>query len=132
MKRSLLLFAFVGVSQFMCAQNSSLTVKNLAYKWLLDQYEVLGFSESPSAEEKNDYLHLKPDMTFSSISEGILERGKWRLNAQKTRIYLSKEGEPGALVFIIKAVKQDQLILIIDDPDDFEAKYLEIHFKKQQ
>ena len=45
------------------------------------------------------------------------------------RIYLSNKNEEGELVFIINQLKENRLVLIIDDPSDSDAQYLKIHFK---
>ncbi len=96
---------------------------------MFEKYKVFHFTEAPAPEEKNDYIHLKPDMTFSSISEGIYETGKWRLDVGKKRIYLSNKNKKGELVFIIDDLSPKQLVLIIDDPSDSDAQYLKIYFK---
>lgn len=108
---------------------TELSIQNLSKKWKLDKYKVSFFSEAPAANEKNDYIHLKSDLTFDSISEGEFESGNWRLDANKKRIYLSNKSEEGELVFIIDKLKSNKLVLIIDDPSDSDAQYLKIHFK---
>ncbi|MFT5254238.1 MAG: hypothetical protein ACI87N_003305 [Flavobacteriales bacterium] len=109
--------------------DANITVQNLSKKWRLDKYKVSFFSEAPAENEKDDYIYLKPDLTFDSISEGKFEAGRWRLDAKKKRIYLSKKNEAGEIVFIIDELKPEKLVLIIDDPSDSDAQYLKIHFK---
>ncbi|MFT6335326.1 MAG: hypothetical protein ACI86M_001455 [Saprospiraceae bacterium] len=111
------------------SQGSSITIQNLSKKWKLDKYKVSFFSEDPAQNEKDDYINLKSDLTFESISEGEFGVGSWRLNGKKKRIYLSKENEEGEIVFIIDKLRTKKLILIIDDPSDSDAQYLKIHFK---
>jgi hypothetical protein len=111
------------------SQGSNLTIQNLSKKWKLDKYKVSFFSEAPAENEKNDYIYLKSDLTFDSISEGEFEAGRWRLDAKKKRIYLSKKNEVGEIVFIIDEIEPKKLVLIIDDPSDSDAQYLKIHFK---
>lgn len=135
-KMTIMLF-FVASIQYSPSSNhfittsrgGKITIQNLAKKWKLDKYKVSFFSEAPAENEKNDYIHLKSDMTFDSISEGVFEGGNWRLDAKKQRIYLSKKNETGELVFIIDELKPKKLVLIIDDPSDSDAQYLKIHFK---
>lgn len=109
--------------------NNIITIQNLSKKWNLNKYKYSIFSEAPSDVEKNDFIHLKSDMTFDSVSEGELESGQWRLAVEKKRIYLSRKGEEGELVFIINELSSNQLVLIIDDPSDEGAKNLKIYFK---
>lgn len=108
---------------------SSLNIQNLAKKWQLHKYKYLIFSEDPAENERGDYIHLKLDMTFESVSEGVKEHGNWRLDVQKKRIYLSKIGDSEELVFIVKKLSKKDLVLIIDDPSDEDAKNLKIYFK---
>jgi hypothetical protein len=72
---------------------------------------------------------LKSDLTFDSVSEGKFEAGRWRLDAKRKRIYLSKKNEVGEIVFIIEELEPKKLVLVIDDPSDSDAQYLKIHFK---
>ena len=111
------------------SSNSPITVQRLAKKWNLEKYKYLIFSEAPAEKERNDYLHLKANMTFSSISEGEMETGKWKLDTLRKRIFLAKAGESEEMVLIIDHLSSHQLVLIIDDPSDEEAKNLKIFFK---
>ncbi len=106
-----------------------ITVKNLSRRWELDKYQYLIFSELPTIEEQGDYLYLNSDMTFSSVSEGELETGKWRLDVPQKRLYLSQAETTGALVLIIHELSPNRLVISIDDPSDADAKKLKIHFK---
>ncbi len=111
------------------SESSNITIQNLSKKWKLEVYKVYFFSEAPAENEKNDYIYLKSDLTFDSVSEGKFEAGNWRLNAKKKRIYLSKKNEAGEIVFIIDELETKKLVLVIDDPSDSDAQYLKIHFK---
>lgn len=115
------------VSEF----TSKINVQNLSKKWELDYYKFYFFSEDPAEEEKNDYIHLKSDMTYSSISEGEYDAGKWRLDIAQKRIFLSNNNEEGELRLIIDDLSANQLVLIIDDPSDSYAQYLKIFFKNR-
>jgi len=106
-----------------------LTVEKLAKKWKLTHYKYFFFSEEPAEKEKDDYLYLKMDMTFESISEGTYETGTWKLDAAQNRIYLSNQHETESLVLIIDEYGEHELVLIIDDPTDSDTKDLKIHFK---
>lgn len=109
--------------------NIELNIGNLSKKWNLDKYTVSWYSESPSEQEKNDYIKLNTDMTFTSVSEGVFERGKWQLQAVNRQLILYKDNEKGVLKLIIKKLSKKELVLILDEPSDPEAKYLNIHFK---
>ena len=71
----------------------------------MDKYKFWFYTESPSEKEKSDYINLKNDMTFSSVSEGDFDTGKWRLYSSKKRIYLSKKNEKRELIFIINQLR---------------------------
>jgi len=111
------------------SKSSSITIEKLSKKWKLDKYKYFFFSEAPAENERGDYIHLKSDMTFDSVSEGIRDVGNWQLDADKKRIYLTQDGDDEALVFIIDKLKTKKLILIIDDATDPDTKNLKIHFK---
>ena len=106
-----------------------LTVENLSQKWALEKYRVFYFSEDPADNERNDYIEFRNDGTFASISEGEFSKGNWTLNQDEKRISMT-DGTSGALVFIIEKLTRNKLVLIIDDPSDEDAQYLEIHFKR--
>ena len=109
-------------------EKNPITVENLSHKWKLVKYTYMVFSEDPSENEKEDYILLHKDMTFESISEGVFDRGIWKLAKEEKKIYLSSEKEEGALIFIIHSLDKDKLIVKIDDPRDPDAKNLKIHF----
>jgi len=110
-------------------RTSGLSVASLSRKWNLEEYSYLFFTEAPGDQEANDYLFLKNDMSFTSVSEGLYEEGKWRLDVAKRRIHLSVKGDNEELVFIVHDLDGNELILVIDDPNDKEAGDLKIHFK---
>ncbi|MEM1324262.1 MAG: hypothetical protein AAGG75_28645 [Bacteroidota bacterium] len=124
----LLLFLTSGLF-FIHHNQDTISVTSLSKKWTLSEYKYLTFSQAPSKKERNDYLHLQSDMTFSAVTEGVKEWGKWRLDAKKKRIYLSQEGQAGELIMIIDDLSPKQLVLIIDDPSDEDTKHLKICYK---
>ncbi|MEO0330489.1 MAG: hypothetical protein AAF223_02215 [Bacteroidota bacterium] len=109
--------------------STPVSVEALSKKWKLEKYAYLIFSEAPKAVEKNDYLLLKSNLFFESVSEGKYEKGSWRLDTKSKRIYLSQKGAEDELVFIIDEFRDDELVLIVDDPADEDSQYLKIHFK---
>lgn len=120
---------FIGtmLMSFTNSHSNDINIQNLSKKWQLSHYSVGWFTEDPSQKEKNDYIHLSSNMNFTSISEGIFEKGTWTLKGN--RIILSKNNEKDSLTLIVKALTNNELTLIIDDPSDADTKYLNIHFK---
>lgn len=130
MKKVINISSFISLLLLMSlsgAVDTEISIENLSKKWILTEYSVGWFSEKPSKKEQNDYIHLSSNMTFNSISEGVFEKGTWRLKGN--RIILSKNNEKKPLTFIVKEITNKELTLIIDDPSDSDAKYLNIHFK---
>lgn len=109
--------------------NGDVTVQKLSKKWKLEKYKYLFFSEDPEEKEKNDYIHLKSNMTFSSITEGDYDEGTWELDAKNSCIILKSESEEGVLPFIVEELTSNKMVLYIYDPSDDEAEDLKIHFK---
>lgn len=122
------LFVLLGLNNRVIA-GEEITVKQIAKKWKLEKYGYLFYSEDPPEKEKNDYIFLKPDMTFQAISEGEFEKGKWRLDVKQRRIYLSQSNEKEELIFIIDELEEDVLVLLIDAPSDEELEDLKIYYK---
>lgn len=130
MNKKLYLSLFVICIILMSFSNSNtnnITIQNLSKKWKLSRYSVGWFTEKPSQKEKNDYIHLSSNMNFTSISEGVFEKGTWALKGNRT--ILSKNNEKESLTFIVEELTNNELVLTIDDPNDPDAKYLNIHFK---
>lgn len=121
-------FAFTITSQESTSR-STITVKNFSKKWKLEQYSYYGYGEKPSSKDKNDYIHFKSNMTFTSVSEGKLESGKWRLDTAKKRVYLSEKGKQGEWELIISTLSSTQLVFSINDPSDSDSKNLKFHYK---
>ncbi len=100
---------------------------NLLKKWKLSHYELFGSDINPEAKEKKDYIHFHKDNTYSSVSEGVFEKGNYKL--KKKAILITNSKEKGELKLIIKKLTETTLSVTIDDPNDSDAKYLTIHFK---
>jgi len=109
--------------------NTQTIVENskLLKKWELSHYELFGSDYAPETKEKNDYIHFHKDNTYSSISEGVFEKGNYKLDKQT--IVMTNNKEKGELKLIIKTLTENKLSVVIDDPNDTDAKYLTIHFK---
>ena len=97
-------------------------------KWKLSHYEVFGVDYKPEKVEKNDYMYFLENNTYTSVSEGKFEKGKYKLTGKT--IILTNETEKGELKLIIKALTSSTLSVVVDDPADSDAKYLTIHFKE--
>ncbi|MCF6348517.1 MAG: lipocalin family protein [Flavobacteriaceae bacterium] len=105
---------------------SEIDMSLLLHKWKLDHYEILSKAYGLEENEKGDYIHFKADKTYTSVSEGKFEKGNYKI-ISKT-IVLTSNQEKGELKLIVKKLTKDLLKVVIDDPKDSDAKYLEIHF----
>lgn len=124
----LLIVSGFGISSFEQApKNSTSSEKLLCKKWMLDKYQVFGSDYAPEKEEKGDYIHFFPDHTFKGLESGKIDQGTWRMNTQNNTITLS--AKKGQHLLEIKSLTEAQLIVVIDDADDSDAKYLDIVFK---
>lgn len=106
---------------------SDISVQSLSKKWKLEEYNYYGYTETPSKKERNDFIELKSDMTYSCISEGVFGGGIWKLDVKTKRISLMEGDEE--MRFFIDDLSDNQLTLILDDPSEKEAKNLKIVFK---
>ncbi len=72
-----LILTTVLISVFAIASFSQTLNKNtLCKKWYLQKYEVMWINYKPEEKEKNDYIHLKSDMTYTTIDGGVFSNGK--------------------------------------------------------
>ncbi len=102
-----------------------LNKKTLCKKWYLEKYEIMWIDYEPQANEKNDFIHLKTNMTYTSVDEGKMATGKWAYNQdEKYFILYDEKGEE--LRFFVDELKDDKMILIVDI-DEMDGIY--IHFK---
>jgi hypothetical protein len=101
----------------------------LLKKWNLNHYELFGSDFDPETKEKKDYVHFQKGGIYSSVSEGVFEKGYYTLDKQTIIMTNSKEG--GQLKLVIKNLTATTLSVAIDDPNDSDAKYLTIHFKNK-
>lgn len=113
----------IGTTETIVLEN-----KALLKKWNLSHYELFGSDFDPDANEKKDYVHFQKGGIYSSISQGIFEKGNYMLGDQT--IIMTNSKEKGKLKFVIKNLTETTLSVSIDDPNDSDAKYLTIHFKK--
>ena len=130
---SLVLVSFTPLTDF--SKGDSFTTSSgdidhnlLQQKWLLSHYELLGDKIPLETAEKGDYIHFLANNTYTSISEGKLEKGKYTLN--KSTIEMTSESEEGVLKLVIKKLTAKALVVFIDDPNDSDSKYFTLHFKR--
>ena len=100
----------------------------LLKKWNLSHYELFGSDFDPETNEKKDYVYFQKGGVYSSVSQGVFEKGNYTLDDQA--IIMTNSTEKGKLKFVIKNLTETTLSVSIDDPNDSDAKYLTIHFKK--
>ena len=92
--------------------------------WQLDNYKIEGDKYPPNKNEKDDYIHFKKDMTYTSKSERIVDEGIFILNKNGAYVIMSdKNGEK--LKAYIVSVSQVSLILKYDIN---EIKDIEVHY----
>ena len=100
----------------------------LLKKWNLSHYELFGADFDTETNEKKDYVYFQKGGMYSSVSQGVFEKGNYTLDEQD--IIMTNSTEKGKLKFVIKNLTETTLSVSIDDPNDSDAKYLTIHFKK--
>jgi hypothetical protein len=100
----------------------------LLKKWNLSHYELFGSDFDTETNEKKDYVYFQQGGVYSSVSQGVFEKGNYTLDDQA--IIMTNSTEKGKLKFVIKNLTETTLSVSIDDPNDSDAKYLTIHFKK--
>ena len=124
MKRLLLILA-ISITLTVTANGQSRT--GFCKKWYLEGYIYWGVTLSPDDIEKNDFIHLKTDNTFSSIDEGQFEKGTWKWNPKNKTIYLYNESSKEPLSLKLVELSNSLLIVILEDEEDsikvkFKAK----------
>lgn len=130
---SLVLVSFTPLTDFskgdsFTSSSTDIDHNLLQQKWLSSHYELLGEKIPLEAAEKGDYIHFHTNNTFTSISEGKLEKGKYTIN--KSTIEMTSESEEGVLKLVIKKLSAKALVVFIDDPNDSDSKYFTLHFKR--
>ncbi len=83
----------------------SITKEQLCKKWNLSTYEAYGELYPPEKQEKNDYIFLKNDMTYITVSEGKKESGKWTINSSKGYIQLFDTEKQSLKIYILQISK---------------------------
>ena len=97
------------LSVFAIASFSQTLNKNtLCKKWYLQKYKVMGIRYAPDDNEKNDYIHLKTNMTYSTIDDGEFSTGKWIYNASEKHFILYNNKKEG-LKFIVDELENDEM-----------------------
>lgn len=115
---SLLIMACYG------AKAQKISKKNLAKKWQLVGYQYGKTLHKPSSKERGDYILLRNNLTYVSVSEGKTEAGKWSFNANGKYIeFWDKNGY--SMKFFVQALKTNRLVLKADDK---EMREIDIHY----
>ena len=127
MKKTILTLTILAT--FAIASFSQTLNKNsLCKKWYLEKYEIFWIDYEPEANEKNDYILLKSDMTYISVDEGKKASGKWSFNSTKKYFTLyNKKGK--GLKFFVDDLETNKMVLVVDIE---ELKDVDIHYKTKK
>jgi len=113
----LILITFTGYSQ-------TVNKKSLCKKWHLAKYEHNWIDYAPEEKEKNDYILLKNNMTYESVSEGKKTRGKWKLN-ENHNYFILYDIKGNGLKFTITELSASNMVfnLEIKDMEEIDIHY---------
>ncbi|MBP2832914.1 hypothetical protein J8281_12025 [Aquimarina sp. U1-2] len=124
--RLLFFLGLVPFSHLMVAQNVSKTA--LLKTWRLEKYYEEGEYYEPEANEVNDFIELKGDMTFNAMLEGELYSGSWMVNTNGAYVelkYTTDEIDKLRIKWLGK-----RTLVVIFDADFY--RYTEVHYYASQ
>ncbi|MEN7551303.1 lipocalin family protein [Rapidithrix thailandica] len=127
MKKTFVMIAVLLITALYTSAQT-LSENNLAKKWYLDKYKVASEEYQPSRKEKGDYLFLKDDKHFTSVSEGKEERGFWLLNVNGKYILMKDDKGEKVKANILRLT--DQNLVLQFDVD--EIREVEVHYSTQR
>ncbi|MFT5250794.1 MAG: hypothetical protein ACI93P_002537 [bacterium] len=93
--------------------------------WFLDTYKIDSKDYPPKKKEKDDYIHFKEDMTYTSKSEGKEEKGTYILNTNGAYVLMIDENGKKIKAYIISISK----IALVLKYDINEISDVEVHYK---
>ncbi|WP_103070539.1 lipocalin family protein [Aquimarina sediminis] len=117
----------IFLSSMNCTSAQGIEKNNLLENWHLDHYKIGSKEYQPSKREKNDYLFLIKDMTFSSVSAGKKETGTWKLNINGGYIVMTDNNGEKVKAYIITLTSKT-LILKYDIE---EIREVEVHYSNR-
>ncbi len=94
----------------------------LCKKWHLKKYVAFNTDSEPDENEKNDFLHLLPNMTYKSCDHGKHSKGNWILKEKQITLFNSKKQE--LKLFIIELT--DTKLIVNFNID--KLKNVDVHF----
>ena len=71
----------------------SLSLEALCHTWRLDKYVIYWISYDPEANEQNDYLELRRDMSYRTVDEGEFSEGRWSVDVEQGSFTLHGPGD---------------------------------------
>jgi len=123
MKQTILITAVFMLTIFSAAAQK-ISKASLCKKWYLSHYEHMWIDYEPKANEKNDYIWFKDDMTYESVDEGKKTSGKWSFNAKEKHI-LMYDSKGDYMKLMVEDLNEDEFVFEIDHKD---LKGIEIHY----
>jgi hypothetical protein len=93
--------------------------------WFLDTYKIDSKDYPPKKKEKDDYIHFKEDMTYTSKSEGKEEKGTYILNTNGAYVLMIDENGKKIKAYIISISK----IALVLKYDINEISDVEVYYK---
>lgn len=98
--------------------------KSLCKKWHLEKYVYNWIDYAPEEHEQQDYILLKKNMTYESVSEGEKSNGKWSLT-ENHNYFMLYDKQGNGLKFTIRELSANTLVFALDIQDMEEV---DIHY----
>ena len=87
----------------------------LSRTWKLNKVSISGMIIQLNQEQEGDFLQLNENTTFTRIDDGIVYTGTWEWDSKTERIKLMYKQSKEEVFFKVKKVKENQLILKIEE-----------------
>ncbi len=118
------MLVFLCLSSWAIGLSQYIEKEDLYQKWKLEKYREANEYYAPETLELDDFLHLKQDMRFEAITEGVSFTGTWMLNTNGAYIELKYvDGEREKLR--IQSLTSFSLIITYDME---HYRYTEVHY----
>lgn len=87
-------------------------------KWKIHKYVYEGEQIDPEVNERNDYLQLNQDGSFTGKEEGKLENGTWKWMPDDSVLLLYDATYKDGFPMIVKELTATKLSLVITEGSD--------------
>lgn len=121
--KALQLLSILGILTFASCEgmllfNDGITKKDVYGEWRPVEYERDGIKSEPTSEQRNDFIRLNEDNTFTCREMEMVVEGTWYFNALNNSINIMTDENPdNCIPYMVRTVTDNEMVYTVPATD---------------